>query len=67
MSSRQFTMRQLMLLVTVLCAVLAFPGGYVVVGAVAGWATLMMLLAAPMIFFYPAIYRLIAGRGAAAD
>lgn len=58
--SRQFSMRAMMITVTLFCVVLAVPQGWVLIVAIFGWAALTALVAWPMVVFYRPIYQFIA-------
>jgi hypothetical protein len=59
---RQFSLRSLMIGVTIACVVLAMPQGWLLLTVGMAWTLLAGLIAWPLVAFYGPIYRWIAGR-----
>ena len=60
-SELQFSVRGLLILVTVACVVLAFPGGYVLVVIAAVWMLVGAAIAWVLMKFRRPLYRLLSG------
>ena len=59
--SRKFSLRSLMILVTVVCVVLAFPAGHILLGLISIWLTIgVAILAVLSVLQYP-LYRILSG------
>ncbi len=57
----RFSMKSLMLLITIMCVVLALPGGYVLLAVACIWLVLVAAVASLLIVFSKTINRWLAG------
>lgn len=57
----QFSLRALMVIVTIACIVLAFPEGYVLLAAVTAWMLVGAAIIIVLMIFQAPIYRLLSG------
>ncbi len=57
----RFSMKSLMILITIVCGVLALPGGHELIAVMCIWSVLVAAVASLLIIFSKTINRLIAG------
>jgi len=56
----QFSLRTLLVIVTAVCVVLAFPGGYILLAAGALWMLSSVAITCALMYFRVPIYRFLA-------
>jgi hypothetical protein len=59
--SRQFSLRSLMILVTIFCVVLAFPAGHILLGFVLVWLIVGAVILSILTSLRRPLYRILSG------
>jgi len=59
--NRQFSLRELMIVMTIICLFLALPGGYILVGLILIWATLQAAILGLLTAIQKPLYRVFSG------
>jgi len=59
--SRQFSLRELMIVMTIICLFLALPGGFILVGLILTWATLQAAILWLLSDIQKPLYRILSG------